>query len=84
MKDQVQSPVECDAQLFLKSRKLHQIDSSPEPPGEESREVQAEDLSDAGASTEGRELSDGLEHEGFLFTSANCSPDVVSEDLSLP
>ena len=44
LKDLIQSPVQPDTQLLLKSRELHQVDGSPEYPSRYSREMETKDL----------------------------------------
>src|SRR5215470_3457430 len=46
--EQVQSPVQGDADLLFQARQLAQVDGPPEEPGDEAREVQAEDIGNTG------------------------------------
>src|SRR5919206_2280123 len=54
--EQVQGPVQGDADLLLQARQLAQVDGPPEEPGDETREVQAEDVGDTGPFADRREL----------------------------
>jgi hypothetical protein len=40
--NQIERPIERDAQFFLKARKFLQINRSPEPPREEARKIHPE------------------------------------------
>src|SRR5947209_10209128 len=81
---QVQSPVQRHSQLLLEPWELAEIDSAPQPPGNEAREVNAENVSYAGAPADGSELSNGLERkEGERFL-VHHGDQVLGQCLSLP
>ena len=55
--EQIQTPVERHPAFLFKSRKLAEIDRSPQPPRDKTRKVKSEDLCDAGTLADGRELT---------------------------
>ncbi len=57
-KEQIESPVEGDTGLLLKARQLHQVDCSPQPPRDESGEIDTQDIRHAGASADRRQLAE--------------------------
>src|SRR5690606_28559649 len=61
--EQVERPVERDAELLLRARQLAEIDRPPEPPGEEAGEIDAEDARDAGPPPDRSELAERREAE---------------------
>src|SRR5262249_20991282 len=72
---EVERPVESDPHLLLEARQLAQVDRPPEPPRDESREPDAEDLRHARPPPDGGELPERGEAEG-LFRSAERGDDV--------
>src|ERR1700722_13401817 len=58
---QVQCPLEGNANLFVKPRQFAQINCAPKPPRKETREVEAENPCNAVTAADGGEQSNGLE-----------------------
>jgi hypothetical protein len=56
-----------NTQVFLESRELAQVNRSPQPPRDKPREVDPQDVCDAGPPTDRRELADCRETEPFLL-----------------
>ena len=63
-KEDVQGPIESDPQLLFKARKLEKVDRTPEPPGDESREIDTKNSGNAGAATDRGQQTKCLEPEG--------------------
>ena len=72
----VQRPVEGDAHLLLEARQLREIDCPPQPPGDEARELEAEDVRDTAAAADGGQQADRREREGRLRLCAELGDDV--------
>src|SRR5262249_42502335 len=80
---EVQGPVESDPHLLLQTRQLAQIDRTPEPPGEEPREPDPEDVCDPRPTADGGELSERREPEGPGCTAEDARCDVARDGPAL-
>ena len=49
---EIQSPIEGDANLFVQSGQFAQVNRAPKPPGEEAGEVESENPRHAGSTTD--------------------------------
>src|SRR6516165_3679739 len=63
-KKDIKGPIESDPQLLFKARKLEKVDCTPEPPGDESREIDTKNSGNAGAATDRGQQTKCLEPEG--------------------
>src|SRR5690606_6765300 len=81
--EQVERPVERDAELLLRARQLAEIDRPPEPPGEEAGEIDAEDARDAGPPPDRSELAERREAERRRVLAFDHREDVPCEQSSL-
>src|SRR6516162_5606068 len=70
-KQQIESPVQSDAKLFLEPRKFAEINRSPHPPGNEAGEVNAQNVCDSRAPANGRQLTNCRERKSFQSSTAN-------------
>jgi hypothetical protein len=48
----IQDPIECDTQLLFEAGEFQKVNRPPEPPGGESREIEAKNSGDTGAPTD--------------------------------
>src|SRR2546428_7912701 len=64
--DQIEGPVEGHAQLFFEAGELAEIDSPPQPPGNEPGKVDPQNIRDPGPLPDCCELSDGENTKGFF------------------
>jgi hypothetical protein len=55
-KEDAQGPIQSDSHLLFHSRELKQVDRPPEPPGDKSGKVDAENARNAGAPANGGKL----------------------------
>src|SRR5437899_2261701 len=83
-KKQVESPVERHTQLLLEARQLAEVDRPPQPPGDESRELEPEDLRDTRAAADRGQLAEPAEVEGSLAAALERGDDVARRDRTLP
>src|SRR5437867_396384 len=82
--EQVEGPVERHPELFLEARQLAEVDGPPQPPGDESRELEAEDFRDPGAAADRRQLAEPAEIERLLASAVERGDDVPRRDRTLP
>ena len=82
-KDQVKRPVQGHAEFLFEPWELQKVNRSPEPPGDKPREVNAQDVGDAGPPADGCELGDGRKIETLLLRPAQGRDNVMCGDLSL-
>src|SRR5262245_23132971 len=80
--EEIERPVKGDANLLLEARELAQVNRSPQDPGCQSRELEAEDVGDAGAAADRGELAQGGKFEGALRAAADCGLYVSCDDLA--
>lgn len=74
-KEQIQGPAQSHSHFLLQAWQFAQVNSAPQPPGNESREVDAHDVCHSGSPANGGELADGGKNEG-LFCRPSKSRDV--------
>jgi len=77
--EQVERPVERDADLPAQSGHLVEVDRAPEEPGEDAGDAEAEDLRDGRAVAERAHLAERVEREGLLGRAPQRGHDVFSE-----
>ena len=63
-KEDIKGPIESDPQLLFKARKLEKVDRTPEPPGDESGEIDPKNSGNAGPATDRSQQTERLEPEG--------------------
>src|SRR5271166_143802 len=62
-KEDIQGPIESDPELLFKAGKFEKVDRTPEPPGDESREIDTKNSGNAGAATDRGQQAKRLEPE---------------------
>src|SRR5262245_8838665 len=82
-KEQIEGPTQSDAHFLLQARQLAQVNSAPQPPGNESREVDAHDVRYSGSPPDCGKLADGGENKGLLCRASKGRDDVACQHLSL-
>src|SRR5262249_29623100 len=75
--EQIERPIQRNPQLLLKSRQLAEVDRSPEEPGDEAGEFEAQDLCDACATADRGERAERPEIELSLLAATNDGFDVA-------
>src|SRR5213596_498082 len=80
--DQIECPVEGHAQLFFEAGELAEIDSPPQPPGNEPGKVDPQNIRDPGPLPDCCELSDGREHAWPFHPAAERRLDVLRYALA--
>ena len=50
--EDIQGPIESDTQLLFEAGEFQKVNRPPEPPGDESREIDAKNSGDTGAPTD--------------------------------
>jgi hypothetical protein len=63
-KEDIQGPIESDPELLFEAGKLEKVDRTPEPPGDESREIDSKNSGNTGAATDRGEQTKRLEPKG--------------------
>src|SRR5215469_2903542 len=81
--EKIKSPVQSDAKLLFKARKLAQINRSPHPPGYESREIDTQDICHSSTPPNCRQLTDGRKRERFKIPAANSRDEILRHCFSL-
>src|SRR5215468_4096027 len=81
--EKVQSPLQGDADLLFQARQLTQVDRPPEEPGEEAREVQAEDVGNTGPLADRGQLPQHGIDERLLGAATNRRSQVSRQDFAL-
>src|SRR5207253_11393541 len=71
-------------QLSLEPRQFCQINCPPQPPREETRYLDAENVGNCAAMTDARELTEGREGEGRLLPPANRRDDIFGTARRFP
>jgi hypothetical protein len=66
-KEDAQGPIQSDSHLLFHSRELKQVDRPPEPPGDKSGKVDAENARNAGAPANGGKLLSDPTHSNHLL-----------------
>src|SRR6266478_2864326 len=82
-KDQVKRPVQGHAEFLFEPWELAKVDRTPEPPGDKSREVNAQDVGYTGPPADRCELRDGRKIKPLLLRPANGRDDVMRRNLAL-
>jgi len=73
----IKGPIEGNPDLLFKSRQFAQIDSPPQPPGEEAREVDAENIGNPGAPANGGQPPQRREAKRLFVTTVDVGDDVA-------
>src|SRR5262245_22821490 len=81
--EQIETPVERNTTFLFQSREFAEVNCSPQPPGDETRKVKSEHLSDAGAFANRRELTQCGKYEWFLRAVAKACMDVAGKNAAL-
>src|SRR5215472_15993524 len=81
--EQVQSPVQGDADLLFQARQLTQVDGPPDETGDEAREVQAEDIGNTRPLSDSCQLPKHGIDERLLGASTNRGSQVSRQDFAL-
>ena len=63
-KEDIQGPIKSNPELLFEAGKLEKVDRAPEPPGDESREIDAKNSGNAGPATDRGQQTERLEPEG--------------------
>ena len=80
--DQIERPVERDAHFLLKARQLGEVNRAPQKPRDETGELPAHNLRDAGTMPDGSQLADGRKAEGPFLCAADRRFDVAGDGLA--
>src|SRR5262249_4087949 len=80
---EVERPVECDPDLLLEPRQLAQVDRAPEPPRDEAREPDPEDVRHPRPPADGGELSQRREAERGRRSAQDGGGDVAPDGAAL-
>lgn len=83
-KEEVEGPVEEDAEPAVEAGELHEVDRTPEPPGKEAMELEAEDVGYGGTVADGSQLTETLEAKGFEGLAFDEEGEVLPEQHALP
>src|SRR4029078_1599417 len=78
---QIERPRRSDLEAAAPARQLHQVDGSPDPPGEESRKLDAENLRHRRAVAERTHLAKLVKRESLLGAAANVGEDIFRGKL---
>ena len=81
--EQVQGPIQGNADFLFQAGQLAQVNGSPETPGDEAGKIQPQDVGDAGSFTNRCQLTKHGKDEGFLGASANRGFKVARQHLAL-
>src|SRR5271165_5073951 len=81
-KEDIQGPIESDPELLFKAGKFEKVDRTPEPPCDESREIDAKNSADTGATTDRRQQTECLEPEGGQVAPANTRDNIVGQHFA--
>jgi hypothetical protein len=74
---QVQGPAQRHPQLLFEARQFHEVNRSPQTPGQKAGELKAEDVGDSGAASNNCELAESCKRKWLFRFPANCGDDVL-------
>src|ERR1700730_2060419 len=81
--DHVQRPPQCDTYFLFEPWQLHQVNTAPQHPPDDSGKLKPEDSGDARAATNRRKLPLHLEYEGSGWFPLRAGADILSNLLPL-
>src|SRR6266545_5449387 len=77
----VERPIDRYAHFLFHARQLAPVNSTPEKPGEKSREIDAENPRHSGSATDRRQQSERSKTEWLLRLAVNASDDVLCDNF---